>query len=708
MAICLNAASAIWYGIIYKNDPCLFSLNKVRAFMKKLLLIIGICSFCMAHAQKQGQPLIDSLLQELPKQKADSNKANLLNRLALTYDGINPDAMKKYADEALSLSDKLNYKRGIVKAYIIIGIAYDNQSNYPEALKNYFDALRLDQELGDKLGSASAYNNIGMVYSKQGNYPDALKNYFITLRIFEELGNKEAIASVYGNIGLVYSIQGNYSEAIKKHFAALKVNEELGDKDGIASTYSNIGNVYYEQGNYPEATKNYLTALKMWEELGIKGGIAQSYSSIGSVYTIQGNLPEALKKYYAALEIYKNLGDKDGISASYSNVGTICRMQGNYAEAIKNYFAALKINNELGNKDGNASVYNNIGIVCTITKKYKDAATYLKSGLALAKQTGNVIYIKESYAATASLDSAMGNWSSAYTNYRFYTQYSDSIFNKENTNKLVRGQMQYDFDKKEAATKAEQDKRDAVAAEEMQRQKLLRNGFMCGFSVVLIFAGIFFSQRNKIKQGKNKSDELLLNILPAEVAEELKAKGSITANHFDNVTVLFTDFVNFTKASENMSPQELVDELHNCFKAFDEITSKYNIEKIKTVGDAYLAVAGLPSADPDHAEHIVKAAIEINTYMKARSAELGTKTFGIRIGINSGSVIAGIVGIKKFSYDIWGDTVNTAARMEQNSEPFKINISQTTYELVMDKFPCEYRGQVEAKGKGVMKMYYLG
>lgn len=211
----------------------------------------------------------------------------------------------------------------------------------------------------------------------------------------------------------------------------------------------------------------------------------------------------------------------------------------------------------------------------------------------------------------------------------------------------------------------------------------------------------------ELKTEKQKSDDLLLNILPEEVADELKEKGTTTAKQFDNVTVLFTDFVNFTRAGETMNPQQLVDELHTCFKAFDEISGKYNIEKIKTVGDAYLAAAGLPTPDPRHAENVVQAAIEIAGFMQERSISTNGKTFEIRIGIHSGPVVAGIVGVKKFAYDIWGDTVNTAARMEQSSEPGKINISQTTYDLVKDHFQLHYRGEIGAKGKGQLKMYFV-
>jgi len=215
------------------------------------------------------------------------------------------------------------------------------------------------------------------------------------------------------------------------------------------------------------------------------------------------------------------------------------------------------------------------------------------------------------------------------------------------------------------------------------------------------------NEKAEVEKQRQQSDKLLLNILPEEVAAELKETGTAKAKHFDNVTVIFTDFVNFTLTSEQMTPQELIDELHNCFKTFDEIINRYNIEKIKTIGDAYLAVCGLPQPDPKHAENVVSAAREISSFMTNRNKEMGDKTFRIRIGIHTGNVIAGIVGVTKFAYDIWGDTVNTAARMEQNSADGKINISQTTYDLVKEKFVCTYRGEIEAKNKGKLSMYFV-
>ena len=206
----------------------------------------------------------------------------------------------------------------------------------------------------------------------------------------------------------------------------------------------------------------------------------------------------------------------------------------------------------------------------------------------------------------------------------------------------------------------------------------------------------------QLKSEKKKSDDLLLNILPEEVAEELKEKGMAEAKQYNHVTVLFTDFVNFTGISEQMSPKELVKEIHENFTAFDTIIEKHGLEKIKTIGDAYLAVCGLPIENEMHAVQVLKAAKDIQTYMANKAGK-----FQIRIGVNSGPVIAGIVGVKKYAYDIWGDCVNTAARMEQNSEAGKINISGATYDLVKAHFSCVHRGKIAAKNKGEIDMYFV-
>jgi class 3 adenylate cyclase len=206
---------------------------------------------------------------------------------------------------------------------------------------------------------------------------------------------------------------------------------------------------------------------------------------------------------------------------------------------------------------------------------------------------------------------------------------------------------------------------------------------------------------------KKKSDDLLYNILPYETAQELKHFGKTEARYFESTSVLFTDFVGFTSTAEKLSPVELVTAIGECFQAFDNIAEKYGIEKIKTIGDSYMAAGGLPVSNETHAENTVAAAIEILDFMNQRNKNTKLAVFELRLGINSGSVVAGVVGHKKIQYDIWGDTVNTASRMEQHSKPGRINISESTYQLIRHRYNCEYRGEIEVKGKGKIKMYFV-
>lgn len=264
---------------------------------------------------------------------------------------------------------------------------------------------------------------------------------------------------------------------------------------------------------------------------------------------------------------------------------------------------------------------------------------------------------------------------------------------------------------------------------EVKNQKAQKNYLLLFVGVLLLLAGVLFNlyktkQRTAkelalkteiIIAEKKRSDELLLNILPLQTANELKANGKAIARDYEMVTVLFTDFKDFTLVSEKLSPKDLVDVIDMCYSEFDNIIEKYEIEKIKTIGDAYLCASGIahdtiPTIKNHNPSNVINAALEIidymnNTYQK-RTAE-GKPFFRIRIGIHSGPLVAGVVGRKKFAYDIWGDTVNTAARMEQNSEPGKVNVSSSTYNMVKDDYHFTHRGKIEAKNKGQIDMFFV-
>ena len=270
-----------------------------------------------------------------------------------------------------------------------------------------------------------------------------------------------------------------------------------------------------------------------------------------------------------------------------------------------------------------------------------------------------------------------------------------------------------------------------------QQARAQRELLLIGGAMAIVFGWFSYRQRRRTREALKRSDELLLNILPAEVAEELKVNGASQARQFDQVTILFTDFKDFTAVSERLSPQDLVRELDTCFSAFDRIIDRYGIEKIKVIGDSYMCAGGVPDPTKGSAREVILAALEMQVFMEQRRLEreaAGQPAFTMRIGIHTGPVVAGIVGVKKFQYDIWGDTVNIASRMESSGEVGQVNISEATYELVRDAEPFSVvgspvsgfrsatdnrppttikafaftpRGKVQAKGKGGLEMYFV-
>jgi adenylate cyclase len=310
----------------------------------------------------------------------------------------------------------------------------------------------------------------------------------------------------------------------------------------------------------------------------------------------------------------------------------------------------------------------------------------------------------------------LGNYKQALYYADIYITTNNTLFKEQQTNATTTAEVKFNSEKKQLQIE-KLNKEKELQGEINRRQKIIIIFACLGVELLLIIALIIFRslrlthrQKKIIEKEKQRSEELLLNILPAEVAEELKEKGYADAKHFDEVTVLFTDFKGFTAISEKLSPHELVKEIDECFKEFDRITEKFGIEKIKTIGDSYMCAGGLPVETKSNPEDTVMAALEMRNFMLAKRKQYeadGKAFFEIRIGVHTGPVVAGIVGIKKFAYDIWGDTVNIASRMESSGEPGKVNISGSTYELVKDKFKCSSRGKIEAKNKGMVEMYFV-
>jgi len=489
---------------------------------KAIFLLVVIASIAkLSFCQKQGQEKIDSLFTALQFEKEDTAKVNAFNTLACEIAIYNPDTAIHYASKALALAKEVNYEIGIANAYNNIGFGLSFLGIFKEALKNFNDALMVYDELlissaqanKSKIlkGKGNVYNNIGNVYDDQSDYAEALKNNFTALKIYQEIVDKRELAKTYNNIGIIYENLGDYAEALINYFAALKLNEELGNIQWKVYNLNNIGGIYRKQGDYDEALKNYFTALKINEEFGNKRETAGNLNNIGIIYSIQGRYTEALDHFFAALKINEEFGNKLWKAINLVNIGTVYFNQGNYANALENHSAALKISEEIGNKNRMAICYNNIASDYMKLKKISEASRSLKNGFKLAKEVGSLSDIKDSYLGFSGLDSLQGNFKQSLENYKMYIIYRDSLVNDENLKKTMQIQMQYEFDKRESLAKAEQEKKDAIALEELQKQKLIRNGFVGGFSVLLIFAviiSIIMRQREKIKLIKKERNRI--------------------------------------------------------------------------------------------------------------------------------------------------------------------------------------------------------
>jgi adenylate cyclase len=641
----------------------------MKHFLIFTITLITLCSGNL-YARLQGQALADSLLKELPKQKDDTNKVNLLYALSYSYSTLNQQEGIKYGQLGLELSTNLNWEKGTESANYALGVNYLQKSDFPQAMEHYLKALKTGEELKDKKG----------------------------------------IATITSNIGLIYYEEEDYLRALEYFRKALALSEACNDKRGVAIANGNIGEVYYKQADYPKAFEYNVKALKLFDELGEKRLIAQALCFIGEISKDQKNYPLALGYFQSSLSVANEIGHKSIAASDLVNIGSL------YLSIIedtpsRSRPAGSSILNERKVNEGfeltEGKYRSNVSIPASKPALLSGAFDFLRRGLAICKQLNEPDIMQPCYEGLAKAYKLAGDYKAALDATDKWHAIKDSVFSKENKEKIIRLGIRNEYDRRRLTDSLKTAGREKIGAIQLKKQKTFTYLGIAGIMLLAGFSFFIVKERSKSEAERKKSDDLLLNILPGEVAYELKTRGTTTARLYDNVTVLFTDFVNFTSAAERMSPQGLIDELHTCFKAFDEITGRYNIEKIKTIGDAYLAVSGLPTPEPKHAEHIVKAAIEMNNFTQARLAKLGERTFQVRIGIHSGSVVAGIVGVKKFAYDIWGDTVNTAARMEQNSEAGKINISQTTYELVKDKVTCSYRGEIDAKGKGQLKMYYV-
>jgi adenylate cyclase len=575
-------------------------------------------------------------------------------------------------------------------------------------------AKAMAQSIGFKKGEALALKNTGIVYYFQGKHIEALEYYNLSLEVFKEMKDNSGIANLYSNIGVVYYDRGDDTKALENYLQSLRYSELAGDKFRILIALNNVGGVYFiKPATYDKALEYYLKALQLCEELDKQTELGAISVNIGSIYYERNDNAKALLYFNKALKAY---GDSEGSLNAYNALGKAYNKAGQFDLALKNHNAALGLAVKLNNKMGIIQSRMGLGNVYVKKADFVTALSQYTQAEATALELQANHELKDLYQEMAKAYSHTANYKKAFEYQSLYSGIKDTLYNAETDKKL--GTLQFDFDlqkKQGEINLLTKDK--ALTDQKLKRQQLMKSAAIVGLVLVMLIALLIYrNYRIKVKthrivdRQKAEIEGLLLNILPEEVATELQTTGKSEPRYFESVSVMFTDFKGFTAIADKMEPQDLVEELSTCFVAFDEIMEKYNLEKIKTIGDAYMCAGGIPTPDENHVENIIKAGIELRNYAlrhNQKRRDAGLVPWEMRIGIHVGPVVAGVVGKRKYAYDIWGSTVNIASRMESNGQPGKINVSSSVFELVKDKFDCSYRGKINAKNIGDIDMYFL-
>ena len=482
-------------------------------------------------------------------------------------------------------------------------------------------------------------------------------------------------------------LNGSPGEAADYAHRASMLASELGEKRREAEAISLSAEGLYRRRNYVESANRFNYAWNTARNYGLYDVALSSMGRLQDIALKQNDLKEALKWSQETVNYLKNNTGRS------SSSGDALRKIEEKLIAVEAENRALR--DQLAQLSGQSQ-----NLETTYQEQIKQVEA--KTQQELSKREEAITQISQEKLRADSL-------------VKTKAQLLETMTAAQMVDSIVRARQEREIEAQKAR----------IAQAELAEQKFesSRNVFIMLIAFAVVLIGLFFAgyqnkrktandlaTKNKlIEEEQKRSDELLLNILPPAIAQELKTKNKVAAQKYDQATVMFVDFTGFTKLSELLSPEDLVAELDYCFTNFDRIISQYRIEKIKTVGDAYICASGLSDKNASPAD-MVKAALEIQDFLqhlKAQHMNQGLPYFEARVGIHTGPVVAGVVGEKKFAYDIWGDTVNIAARMEETCEPGRVNVSDDTYWKSKYDFEWQNRGKIAAKNKGMMDMYYV-
>jgi two-component system, sensor histidine kinase PdtaS len=477
-----------------------------------------------SNAQKADKVLADSLNALLPQAKDDTAKLNLIAEIMFAHVYYKPQEGLAYQKPGLELAQKLNWKPGIAKIKHRAGRLYWRLGNLDASLKYHFEALALYKQTGDTLAEGRVLIEIGQDYLDNGKL-DAAKNYLLkALKFNEAMGNMVNIASAYDILCYLYDVEGKPADATKAAFDYLKISEKAGDKTAIGHAAHMLASNYQALGNNADALKYFKQGLQVAQETANKIEQANFNTGIGEVYLSQSNLAQTNYYYSIALKLCKELDDAQMLGYMHRKMGKFYQMQGDFPNALTHYQSSDTAYKSISNKQDLAGLYADMGALFTSLKDYLQAKKSFNNSKALYDGLNSKLSMSDYYSGRERLDSATGNWRSAYQHYKEYVNIRDSSFNKETLQKLVGSELQYENEKKQALAKAEQEKNDVLAKAEIKHQLNIRNASLVALAAGMVFSIVAYRQRNKLAREKKRSDQLLLDkeLLLREIHHRVK------------------------------------------------------------------------------------------------------------------------------------------------------------------------------------------
>jgi len=630
---------------------------------------------------------------------------------------------RDFMKQALELCIEERDLDGMAKYLMNLGVLHYYMSEFNDALSYYLQGLELAKQLGDERKIASCETNIGMTYVSISEFDNALTYYKSALKKEEAMGNVSGIASILGNMGVIYSNLGKYTKALEFYNKAMNLDEQLGISTNHSMYYGNMGVVYGSVSDFQKALECYQKALKIDEEHENISGMIRQLGNIATINKDLGDQEQALKYNQQALDLLKEFPNPDQEMHIAKNLGEIYRIKGEYQHAMEHLNNQMNIAKKIGSKSEIASAYGNLGLVFIAIKEYSKGNEYLQNAISISEELG----IR---AEEAGWKAALGDLF-GISEYEYYDAIqSESLLNEALKVHTELGQKREEYRTHLSISKLYETLHRVGEAfhhfklyHDLEREVMNEQAKKQAVELELIrkIEQIERSNQESLIRFKEK-ERILHDILPIEIANRIVSGETMIAEQHENVSIIFADIVSFTETALTLQAAEVVGTLNDLFTDFDALALEIGIEKIKTLGDAYMGACGIPTFRENHAEKITEFAFRALDVSKKHRFP-GHDIIKVRIGLHCGPVIAGVIGGHKYTYDLWGDTVNTASRMESQGQREEVHVSELfvrnlcglsgsevfpdTIALSFGVISIHDRGTMQIKGKGEMRTFFL-